>query len=253
MADERTRDNGDEIDINLRSPREAAERMIVLGSVCRRTFLEERPEGVEDGDAEGERFDLAAWLIEEGIEAAATPRERGLLGTRVGGLLPDLVADASWQTEALLALGWALRLVETMPPYDAAADPAALLRVVPAPWESTEAFRRGAQLRDETEIAIERERAELWHWRAEVENLLRDAAVDRSEPLAAIEEVGREAAATGLVPSLLDGDFPVRGRPYRDAQPAVLGELGAVAAERVLALNWLSGFGTSWDDVPLDV
>ncbi len=254
MADDQARGDGDEIEIDLRSTRETAERLIVLGAVCRRAFLEMRPEGVEGDGADGERFDLASWLREEGVEAAATPRERRLLATPVGRLEPDVAAGASWQSEALLVLGWALRLVEELPPYDAVADPAALLAVVPAPWETTDAFRRDARLRDETEIAVERERAELWHWRAGMANLLREApAADRAELLAAIAEVGREAATARLVAHLVDGDFPVRGRAYRDIDPASLADLDAVAAERLAALNWLCGFGTSWDDVPLEV
>lgn len=261
MADEevpgddgREADDGDEIEVNLRTPREAAERLIVLGAVCRRAFLEERPEGVEDDAPDAERFDLVSWLRDEGVEVAATPRERRLLAARVGLLEPDVAAAASWQSEALLMLGWALRLVDEVPPYDAVADPASLLRAVPAPWESTDAFRRGARLRDETDIAVERERAELWHWRAGVADLLRDArAAERGELLAAIAAVAREATAAGLVSPLVDGDFPVRGRAYREVPAAVLPDLDAVAAERLWALNWLCGFGTSWDHVPLDV
>ena len=246
--------DGDEIEIDLRSPRETAERLIVLGALCRRAFLEMRPEGVEEDGADGERFDLASWLREEGLEATATPRERRLLATRAGHLEPDVAAGASWQSEALLTLGWALRLIEELPPYDDVANPAALLGIVPAPWQTTAAFRRDAHLRDESEIAVERERAELWHWRAGVADLLREApAADRAERLGAIAEVGREAAAAGLVAHLVAGDFPVRGRAYRDTDPALLADLDVVSAERLAALNWLCGFGTSWDDVPLDV
>ena len=247
-------DADSELDINLRSPQEVAERLLILGTVCRRAYLEERPSEAAEDDPEAERFDLAAWLRDEGLDAAATPRESALLEAWVGRLDPEEIETASWQSESLVALGWALGWVEEMPAYDAAANPTALLERIPAPWDRTETFRRGARLRSEATIAAERERAELWNWRAEASDLLLTAkAEERSALVAAIRDVARETFTAGVLPKLTRGDFPARGLAYRDLDPEAVSELGSVARERLRALNWLCGFGVDWDGVPLDV
>lgn len=242
------------LEIVLRSPHEAAERALILSAVCRRAFLEERPEEVAGDDVEGERFDLVAWLRAEGLDSGATDGERRLLDARVGGLSPDDAAEASWRTEALVALGWALDLLPEMAPYDAAADPTSVLTAVPAPWSPTTAWRRDARLRSESVIAAERERAELWHWRAETEELFADAEADEAERAAvaaAVREVAAEARDGGILPHLIGDDFPALGAPYGALDVDAVAELGIIAAERVRALNWLCGFGSGWDDVPL--
>lgn len=242
----------DALDILLRSPREAAERALVLSAVCRRAFLEERAREIEDDDREAERFDLVAWLRTEGLDGAATDDERRLLHARVGRLPPDDAAEASWRTEALVALAWALDLLPEMPPYDAVADPAAVVSAIPAPWSPTAAWRRDARLRPEATIATERERAELWHWRAETADLVVVADdAERSALATAIRDVAAEARNAGVLTRLIRDDFPARGEAYRALAAEAVAELGAVAVERVRALNWLCGFGSGWNDVPL--
>ena len=254
MPDDGPTDEELEVEINLRPAREVAERLLVLGAVCRRTFLETRPEDVADDDPEAERFDLAAWLRAEGLEEVATTSERRLLTTRIGRLDAEDAAAASWQTEGLVALGWALGLIEALPPYDRAADPTPLLASLPAPWDATTAFCQAAGLRDESAIAAERERAEVWQWRAETAELLDGATGrERRDLLAAVREVAHDAVAAGVLAAVAGDDFPARNRPYRDLDPTARDEAAAVAGERLRALNWLCGFGASWDDVPTEL
>ena len=240
-----------EVEIDLRPPGEVAVRLVILGAVCRRAFLETQPGGAHE-NPEADRFDLHAWLREEGLAPALSPSEARLLRTPVGRVGDEDAAAASWQTEALVALGWALRLVAAMPPYDTTADPAPLLAGLPSPWEPIAGFVRDARLRAETEIATERERAELWQWRAETAALMGDAGRGKRAGLvAAVEDVAREALEAGLIAGTAAGDFPVARRPYREVDAETFGTLSAIAAERSRALNWLCGFGRSWDDVPL--
>lgn len=247
-------EDDEELDIRLRSPSETAARAIVLGAVCRRAYLElpERPEAADD--PEGERFDLSAWLRDEGLQPAISPTERRLLETRLGRIPRDDADAASWRGEALAALGWALGLLDEMPPYDAPADLDALMTLIPGPWDKTAPFRGGAPLRDEPAIAAARETAELWHWRATTADLLLAATGREARELTAVvREVAQDAAQAGLFPRPIGGDFPANGRPYRDLSPDDLAVLANVAAERHYALNWLCGFGSTWDDVPLDL
>ncbi|MBA3415547.1 MAG: DUF4272 domain-containing protein [Chloroflexia bacterium] len=251
-----------ELDIRLRAPRVVGERLVVLAAVCRRGFLERSPETLggsdeaadELEDAETERFDLAAWLRQEGLDGAATGSERSVLHARIGRLAPDAVARATWGVEALTALAWCCGLVAEHPTDDDPTDPTDLLALLPSPWDSVRPFLTGLALRSELLIAAERERAELWHWRAGVEAVYRQAAADeRGELRAVIREVARAAETTGLLPALVGDDFSIRGRPVARLGSPDLDDLTAASSERLRAFNWVCGFGTAWDDVPTDV
>ena len=246
----------DELDIRLRSPAETAARAVVLGAVCRRAYLELPREPADEGaeDPEAERFDLSAWLRDEGLWPAVSPTERRLLETRLGRVPAEQAETASWRGEALAALGWALGLVDPLPPFDTPADLDALLGLVPGPWDKTRAFHTAATLRDEGSIAAAREAAELWHWRADTADLIGAASAREAKELAAVvREVAADAARAGLIPRAVGGDFPAAGRPYRELDDDRRSALASVAAQRHHALNWLCGFGSGWDDVPLDL
>jgi hypothetical protein len=238
----------DEIEIELRPAREVAARAVVLAAVCRRAFLEERPESGDEESPEAERFDLSAWLATEGLDGWATTWERGVLAARVGALEAETAAEASWQTEGLVALGWALGLLPDLPGYDGATDPAPVLAAVPAPWDDPGRFLREARLRDEDAIARERERAEVWDWRTGVTEALGGTDdTGRADAAAAVAEVAAEAHAAGLAPPPVGGDFAVRGRPFEDLTADDRDIVGSVAAQRLRALDWLCGL-REWDD-----
>ena len=242
-----------EIDINLRAPAEVAARALIVGAVCRRGFLEQPDGGIETDDPEADRFDLGAWLRDEGVDPLATPAERRLIETRLGRL-PDGDAEAAtWQVEGLVALCWTLNLLTNAPPYDSPAIPGAVFALVPSPWDKTGAFRGQAVLRTEAEIAVERERAELWHWRAGIADLLLGATGRGAAGLRrVIRDVAEDAARGGVFAEPAGHDFPVNGRPYHHLDDAGHAVLAGLAAERLRALNWLCGFGADWDHVPID-
>ena len=247
-------DLDDELDINLRPPTAVAARAVIVAAICRRAYLELAPTDQASDDPEGDRFDLAAWISEQGLEPALTHSERRLLKARLGKVPADEVVSASWQIEGLAVLAWALRLLDEAPDYDQPVDPFTLLSRVPAPWDATQEFRTAGLLRTEPEIARERERAELWHWRGGVDALV--ASGDRagaSDLRHAIREVAEEGHGAGLLPAPAGHDFSVQRRAYRSLNPEVRETLASIAAERLRALNWLCGFGSDWDHVPLDL
>lgn len=246
-------DDADELDIELRSPAEVAGRLLLLSVVLRRAYLETGRLAPED-DPTGERFDLAAWAGAENLLDHATPAEEEFVQAPLGTLPADAVSDATWQAEALSALGWALGLAPDLPREPVPADPGSLLASLPVPWDATRPLVDRAALRDEAGVAVERERAEIWQWRIESEFTLRAGSpAERRELEAAVREVAADAARAGLVGGLVGRDFPFRGRPFRQVSGEALEEAAEVAARRLRALNWLCGFGTTWDDVPLEV
>jgi hypothetical protein len=242
----------DELEITLHSPADAAARAIVLASLLRRLALEPTIGDAGD-DAAAEAFDLRQWLASEGLGAAMTPRETELLSRSPGSLTPDEIADISWQGEALATLAWTLGLVQAEPPGRSA--PIKLpIEVIPEPWASPRRWIEESRLLPESDIARERERAEIWHWLAVTESLRRDAASQERQALeAAIREVTMDALASGLLDKPIAAHFAVEGVAVRELPPPDLARLIMISRERLHALNWLCGFGDSWDIVPLDV
>jgi hypothetical protein len=155
------------------------------------------------------------------------------------------VVDAAWHGEALGALLWSLQLAE-LPPYDQAFHTADVVAVDP-----TE-----GRLRPADEIALERDSARLWHWRARTAELQRAGTLELPDRFATYDQVIAATAMRGfeqgLLPAPMRGDFRAFGKVYRHLSPAQHAEAHAIAAERHHALAWLAGAGPDWGSVPLD-
>ncbi|MBA3844698.1 MAG: DUF4272 domain-containing protein [Actinobacteria bacterium] len=155
------------------------------------------------------------------------------------------VVDAVWRGEALGALLWALQLAE-LPAYD-------------QPFHGAEvaaASLEGAALRPAEEIEQERESARLWHWRARTTTLQQSDGIELPERYASFDQLVAATAMRGyeqgLLPAPMRGDFRAYDKVYRHLSEEQRAEAHSIALERQHALNWLSGLGESWDDVPLD-
>jgi hypothetical protein len=241
----------DEIDVTIRPAREVAARAIVLATVLRRLALERGKDQADE--AEAEAFDLREWLRDYGLLDAATVHERELLATPTGSVSDVELAAWSWQGAALEPIFWSLRLSPAAP-HRSPFSLQDVLDTIPPPWDDPGNWIRAISIQPEETISSERERAEVWHWRAITEALRREAPPgDLAAIEAAIQDVVGESAASGVVADVSGGDFLVGGTQVRDIAPDLLDELQMTTAERLRALNWLCGFGESWDDVPLDV
>ncbi|HZP74164.1 MAG TPA: hypothetical protein VFA97_12390 [Gaiellaceae bacterium] len=155
------------------------------------------------------------------------------------------LVDAAWHGEALGALLWALQLAE-LPPYDQPFHTEDVLGVDPV----------GGRLRPVDEIALERDSARLWHWRARTAVLQAAGTLELPARFASFDQVIAATAMRGfeqgLLPAPMRGDFRAFGKVYRHLSPSQLDEAHAIAAERHHALAWLAGSGRDWSDVPLD-
>jgi hypothetical protein len=244
--------NQDEIDVELRTPAEVRARILVLSAILRRLALENAPAD-DAGDRLGDAFDEREWLRDQGLAGELTSGEASLLSSPPGTLASDAIVETSWQSEALVAFAWAIGALQ-MPPVDAPSDPRPILDMVPRPWDTIQDWIGDPALVSELDAVREREVAEVWHWRATTELLRRGgSAVSRQDYESAIQEVAAEALSAGIVPSLRDGDFQVRNRSVTDLSDNEVDELLAITGQRLRALNWLCGFGRSWEDVPFEV
>ncbi|MGH2614015.1 MAG: DUF4272 domain-containing protein [Thermomicrobiales bacterium] len=243
----------DELDIELRSPADVAQRCIILAALIRRLSIETSASSTHDVELDGDAFDLKAWLQTEGIWDRLTAFEADFLRRPVGQLSEDEIATVAWQAEGLATLGWSLGLVDALPPGELG-DAARVLHVVPAPWDQTRQWLRGVALRSEPDVADERDRAEIFEWRIGLEGPRRVASVPLQREYAqAIADVAQEAIAAGLIEGAGDDDLTIGDRLLASFDDQELERLSAIAEERLRALNWLCGFGDAWDRVPLDV
>jgi hypothetical protein len=157
-------------------------------------------------------------------------------------------------SESLVTLAWVADLGLELPAIDQLGDPRDLLDRLPSPWEPVQSFIAGLRLRPEDEIATERERAELWLWRAMIEPERREAkGQSLTEIEAVIKDTAHESKMAGLVDNVRAGDFTLGDQPFRQRSTDQQDLIGIIAAARLHALNWVCGFGASWDVVPFDV
>lgn len=242
----------DEIDIELRTADQVRGRILIVASILRRLALEEASQDGE-GDLLADAFDEREWLRDQGLTSQLTAREVALLDSPLGSVAPEAILEISWQGEALAALAWTVG-IRDMPPIDAMSNLGPIMDLVPRPWDMTNAWMSDSTIVSESDAARERERAEIWHWRATTELLRREGSPGEQPDFEAfIADVAAEAREAGLVPALRGRDFALRSRSIKEITGTELYELIDITSQRLRALNWLCGFGASWDDVPLDV
>ena len=122
---------------------------------------------------------------------------------------------------------------------------------MPGPGDAVGAFVNDAKLRSIDEIAEAREIAEIWCWRI-------DAGIDRDTMSPAekreLDETvlvtADEAMTAGYLHETIDGDFARNGKKVRDLDEETLDELWWITQRKAKTLNWLCGYGESWEDAP---
>jgi hypothetical protein len=248
-------DNGlaeDELEIEIRPPREVGERLILLSAVCHRLGLQRADAETDDEDAEdedsleGDRFDWVQWLTEHGLSEGFTPAEAALFEEDGDELDEDEVDALVGSATGLRALAWAANLAG--PGGTGQADLVRLLETIPSPWDDPRPFLSATRLRPESDLVVAREVAELTLWRASVEmerRRARGAALKELEE--AISDVTIEAGAAGLLEIGDDGDVLIGAVPIRRLSEERLEDLVVLNRERLRAFSWLCGLA-EWDD-----
>ncbi len=233
------------LDIQVRPAEEIAARMLILSALTRRSVIEAlsaEEEVDEEEDPDELFFDLTVFLAESGAARWLTVDEQRIIATPPGEL-PDRIADSLIENAPALEALVSATLHSSGDTAELSLDTttvASLVETISAP--------------DDESAASLRESAELWHWRAETEFGIRHTTgQERRSLLTLVRETATEAASAGLVALTPDGDFDAGGRSLRELDDVELTVLAINARTRLKALNWLCGFGDSWDDVPLDV
>jgi hypothetical protein len=236
------------------SPVQLADRLSILGALGFRGLLEAEPSAQ---DALAMMARVTRWAHDADLGPGLTREELRLFSYPYGGWDPAATSMASWHVDAASALGWAIGLIEQMPPYDRGAG-MELLRLLPfssdsrfakagsAPREEQSSLRSWARLRPSSEILAARECASLWLWRSRSRTLMLNG-VENVE--ASIREAASRALERGMIASVREQDFEAFGKAYRDLSRDEWETAHHIAWGRLHALNWICGDELDWDRV----
>lgn len=191
-----------------------------------------------------------------GFLHALAPSEAALLVTPFSKLENQALLDATWRMEAFQVILWSLGLIKDLPSYDVVADDDLFKQLA---LEKFAEFAATAKLRDPAVLEDARSLAELWHWRSRTRQLIEEKRPFPEMPqFKSYDEIVRftakAAKEAGTLAEIVDEDFPVRGKAFRDLSAEEWLKVQSIAVERHHALNWLCGRapGNRWDETPTD-
>lgn len=240
----------DILDIELRPVDQVFRRAVLLATLVRRAAFEKPgPEAGEQDpfERETDRFDLYSWAMKE-LSNTATADEQSLLRAPVGDLAQEEIDLCLASALPANALMWALGGTSSLGLNDTPESIVeTLLGWTMGPWDEVGRAAKGQTLRSEELIAFERERWELWYWRATLD----ESDLDPGETLHdVVADVAEDAIDVGII-DVSERDFAFDGRPFGSISGDEQERIADLAEGYLIALNWVCGFGSSWDDVPL--
>ena len=196
---------------------------------------------------------INSWLKAESLWEALSLEERVELDRPLGKWRDQTCRDATWRAESQAVLCWALGLMD-LPAPDEQVEAEKAVQVLPH-MKPAAAFIASAACRPHAQIEKARDMGELWHWRSRTTQLMKRPSPPKLPDGLTFDKIitmtcdkAREDGA--FVP--IGGDFPSKGKPYRDLSDEEYSEQTSISMERHYALNWLCGFSANWDTVPTD-
>lgn len=217
-----------------------AQRALILASVACRASIDDS--GGEEWAPKLHR-DLNAWIPRTGLRDECEEWEAALLEAPLGKLEPKARINASWMSEGMAVLSWALGKSD-LPPHDEMVDPKEVADGLGFLKESAGGLLASPLLRSEAELGEMEERMFAVHWR------LREYSLTR-KPVD-LWKIARNPwmGETGVrqLP-LIDGDLSIHGARLSDVEEKDWRGCLSIAAERHRAANWLAGFCPVYSDV----
>jgi len=252
------------------SPQDAARRLLVLralipyahGQPPKQVWAEIFPNWSKE---EQENFfqhfkklgqDIASHLRKAGVWDYLSPKEDRFFHCYPQDMQDLEKINMVWRLESAIVLLWALTLCPEFPPFDKQAESNVLKNIALSDGANLVA---NARLRSLQELEEKRSRAELWHWRSRTRQLIEERQPLRAPPqFKSYDEIVRFTARAGKENGtssfeIIDEDFAVKGKAYRDLTNDEWSEIRSITVERHFALNWLCGYApeNKWDETPL--
>ena len=201
------------------------------------------------------------WTLLGPLQLQLSPRERLFAQTNMTTMTQPQRVAASWRTEALQILLWALDIVHEILPYDTAAGDGPIKAFSAAEFDKA---LISAELRPFADLAAARGIAETWLWRARTQQLIKEGRPLPQSPQLVragiktyddiVRATAQMAARRGILSEMIDYDFPLFGKAYRAVSEKEHHLARSIAVERLFVLNWLCGRAPEgrWDETPTD-
>jgi hypothetical protein len=220
-----------------------AARALVLSAVSYRGLIEK--DSHKPG-AEELRQRVLGWLAQIGVAEEMEPAETTLLSAPLGKLDRKSTIDASWKSEGVVVLAWALHYATT-PRVHVECDPPEIANHMGFLEDRADTPLHSPRLRDSSEIETWADTYLTLHWR------LRQFS---SHP-GSMNFVNYVSACTwGPLRldhlEILDGDLAIDGVPIDKVEHTAFRNTLSIAQERHQAFNWLLGFEHLYSAVTTD-
>ena len=237
--------------VERRPDRSVAYRALCLGALLKRHQLEQKAQLFDPTRYEQYRHlndKLIHWVNREALNAHLTTREQDLLICPFGYWSLTDMAEVVNSAERLGIVLWALSVLDSIPAYDTPFTLATVLRPLEI-FTPVIDFVWCARQRPLGVLLDLRERAELWQWRAQAEDLQRmGLRAPDGQPLSQIiHHEAEQAQAQGKLPALIEGDFPVFGKPYGKLSSEQHSLTYSLSHARASTLNWLCEVELTWE------
>lgn len=210
-----------------------------LSALVCRSFIDE-PGNEECLDLQSR---IKAWLAEVGAESELELWEADCLNAELGTLAPQIRVNATWTSEGLAVLAWALDLFD-LPSHDECVDPQEVSTAFDFLHPEAADLHTEAQLKSSEEIENAAARAFAIHWRLRQFSLA-------GEPLNFAEFA--KTAWFGPLNienvALQENDLALGGQPIAKAPADMLRLAASIAKERHQAFNWLLGYAEIYSEV----
>lgn len=225
------------------SPERVAARAIVLSAVACRGFIEK---DASNPKAEDLRQRVFSWLREIGVNDEAEEHERDLFSTPLGRLSEKFTVNASWKSEGMVVLGWALGLL-ALPAYDKECEPGDSANRLGFLGDRNSTPLAKPHLISAIDIEHWADAYLTLHWRLR-QYSLKPETIDLESYVESCTWGPLSLAEIQIV----DGDLAIAGgRLDRVAEPIFRKTL-SIAQERHQALNWLIGEESTYSLVTTD-
>jgi hypothetical protein len=207
------------------SARRVLDRALCLSAVAMRGIVEGDPQ------AGGLVQRAREWVKARALDAELEDDERRLLATPLGKAQRQAAVNASWRSEGLCVLAWALGVSE-MPAHDEQIDPAAVSRSIGFLSDSPPV----RELRSNEELEWMERRLFGLHWRFREFQLQRRpmdfVAFSKDNWFNTFDISGIPVA---------ERDLAIKGLPIAKAPVDHVSACQSIAMERHQAINWLMG------------
>jgi hypothetical protein len=220
-----------------------AARALVLAAVSCRGLIEKDS---EKAGAEELRQRVVAWLESVGAATELEPGESVLLSIPLGNLDRKATMDASWRSEGMVVLAWALHFAE-LPRFHAQCEPSDIANEMVFLDERQNTPLRSPRLRASDEIERWADIYLTLHWR------LREFS-QSPDSMDFVTYVSKctwgPLRLDGL--EIIDRDLGIEGVRIDRLEYDRFRQLLSIAQERHQAFNWLLGFEPIYSQVTTD-